>query len=906
MPPGFPAVVRHRLAYLLALLLFLSVLSPRAAEAQPVQEAILRASSDDVSTDFGEDVALDQGRMVVGVKRDSGPDSEIPAAGAAYVYERQPDGTWLETSILRASNAGPVDQFGSSVDISGDRIVVGAPNEDGAGTTAGAAYVYERQANGSWIETAILRASNAGDGDSFGLSASISGERVVVGAQYEDGPDPLTLTGAAYVFERQSDGTWQETEVLRSSDPDDDEQFGQSVELNGTRLVVSAPEKKSPDDRTWGVGAVYVYERQPNGTWQEKELLRAPDAQSYDRFGGAVSIDDDWLIVGSNARDIQDPRVFAAGAVYVFQRQTDDSWQLTEQLRASNAEEYDRFGSSVTIDGDRLAVGAPLEDGLNNENGAGSNTGAAYIFERHPDDTWKETGVVRGVDPLDYDDFGRSVSIHGDLLAVGQPRDIYSTYADESAYVFNFDPNIEPTVATPLTDQSAIEDDPPIEIDLSGRFTDPETPNADLELSLASNDNETLVDASVNNEQRQLTLTLQPNESGTATITVQAKDEATATATSSFVLTVTEVPDLSITDGSSAGLSLTPNIDPGTDDNLLGLLKLSASTDGVSLEGVTISNSAVGTAGMTGATLYASADPSLDPTTDDELVVLSIDETDAPATFDFSGFTTDLTSTATYLLVAVDVQPDAPDTPIALTLADKSALAFTGGEITSLNGSAATSFNDLPLSVDATSLPVELAGLSAQATETGVTIEWQTLSETGNDRFEIERRILTDAPSVSEDATNSRSASTDWVQVGTVGGAGTTTTAQRYGFDDTSLPYDATTLSYRLKQVDVDGTSAYSSAIQVRRAEATSLKLLGTFPNPAQGQATARLNVPDDVANARLVLYDLLGRQVQALPISSVGRQKVQLRTNDLAPGTYFLRLTGNGQVRTKRLTVVR
>ena len=779
-----------------ALLVLLVTVTPVHAQTTAA-EVLIRASNLESDDDFGSSVSIDGDEAIIGASGEDGPNGSVSRAGAAYIFERQPDGTWTETAFLRASNAGSVDDFGVSVSISEGRAIVGAMFEDGPDDSvpdSGAAYVFERQADGSWAETQILRASNAGTTDYFGTSVSIDADYAIVGAYYEGGVNDSTRSsGAAYIFERQTDGIWTEVSLLRASNAGSRDEFGFSVSIDASRAVVGARFEDSPNDTITLSGAAYIFERQSDGTWPETGLLRASNAGRGDHFGQSVAIEGNRTIVGANSEDGPNNSAVGSGAAYVFERQADGIWMESGLLRASNAESNDSFGFSVSIEGNRAIVGARRDDGPND---SATGAGAAYIFERQADGTWIETDLLRASNAESNDSFGFSVSIEGNRAIVGAFGEdgLNNSHPDAgAAYVFNSDASI------------------------------------------------------------------------------------------------------AVVDGSPSGLSLDASITPGTSDNLVGVLEMSTNTGGVSLEGLSVSNSSVGTAGLTEATLYASSDQTLDPSMDTELSVLPIDRDTAPATFDFTGFTEDLTSTGAYFLIAIDVAADAPGTPIDLTLEDETSLGLTAGEIASVNGSSATGFTDLPLSTGETALPVEFADISAQNVDQGITLEWQTLAETGNDRFEVERRI--DA----EDKV------TRWVQVGAVEAAGTTTSTQRYVFEDIRLPYDAETLSYRLKQVDVDGTSTYSKEVEVQRSVASGLELLGAYPNPARGQATVPLAVPTGTADAALKLYDVLGRPVQTLDLRNAqGRQTRTLDLADLAPGVYFLRLTGDGQTRTEKLTVVR
>jgi len=206
-------------------------------------------------------------------------------------------------------------------------------------------------------------------------------------------------------------------------------------------------------------------------------------------------------------------------------------------------------------------------------------------------------------------------------------------------------------------------------------------------------------------------------------------------------------------------------------------------------------------------------------------------------------------------------------------------------------------------------LPVELASFEGASTDEGVRLTWQTASETGNAGFEIQRRAK---PFRRDGAPTSalRNASSEeaWQTVGSVAGSGTTTEAQSYRFTDADLPYAAEVLTYRLKQVDTDGTVSYSEEITVDRSAVEAVELLGTAPNPARSEARVRFAVPEAVEGVvTLRLYDLLGRQVQTVRAAAeAGRHEQRLDVSGLPSGVYFLRLRAGATVKTQRMTVVR
>jgi hypothetical protein len=214
---------------------------------------------------------------------------------------------------------------------------------------------------------------------------------------------------------------------------------------------------------------------------------------------------------------------------------------------------------------------------------------------------------------------------------------------------------------------------------------------------------------------------------------------------------------------------------------------------------------------------------------------------------------------------------------------------FDGDDQTDITSSDAT---DVFLArFDAAVLPVELIGFSAQINDGGMRLVWQTASETDNTGFFVER-------STGEGT---------WSVLGFMEGAGTTDEPRRYRFTDVELPYDVSSLAYRLRQVDTDGTESISDPVWVAFGPPSTLRLRALFPNPARSHVTLRYELPTD-GPVRLEVYDLLGRRVETLTASrrSAGRVEDQVDVSRLGAGMYFLRLVAGPTIRTQRFTVVR
>ena len=249
---------------------------------------------------FGESVALEGETLVVGATREA---DGMDRNGVVHVYERS-GGTWPEVARFSASDGvpGEINRYGFSVDIDGDTILVGAPRADGS---AGAAYVYERSPAG-WSETARLSGSGTAN-QLFGQNVALAGDLAIVGAEGDAEVD--VQAGAAYVFERSSNG-WVETQKLLASDAAAGLQFGFRVEASPEYLIVGSTGSAGGD------GAAYVFVR-VGSTWREvSRLTGSGPGSSGALFSSGLSLDGSRLLVGA-ANDSE--LVMAGGAAYEFQ-----------------------------------------------------------------------------------------------------------------------------------------------------------------------------------------------------------------------------------------------------------------------------------------------------------------------------------------------------------------------------------------------------------------------------------------------------------------------------------------------------------------------------------------------------------------------------------------------------------
>ncbi len=289
---------------------------------------------------------------------------------------------------LSAGDAALDDNFSTSVSISGNYAIVGAPGNDDDGDRSGSAYIFVLD-GGVWAQQAKLTAKDGAAGDFFGRSVSIDGDWAIVSSHHDD-----IWSGSAYIYQRDGKN-WKEHGKLDPDDGEANDSFGFSVDISGDTAIAGVPQDndKGPDS-----GSVFVYVRVKD-KWVEEQKFTPRDAEGGDIFGSAVSIDGDYAIIGALWDDDKGNR---SGSAYIYKR-VRNVWQQEAKLTASDGARNAEFGFSVHISGRYAIVGAY---------GHNSGTGAAYVFVRNGE-KWKEEAKLIASDGQPKDDFGISVSING-------------------------------------------------------------------------------------------------------------------------------------------------------------------------------------------------------------------------------------------------------------------------------------------------------------------------------------------------------------------------------------------------------------------------------------------------------------------------------------------------------------
>ena len=338
--------------------------------------------------------------------------------GAAYIFTHDPsDGTWSTGAGDKLQPTVTDDEtFGASVAISGDTALVSAPGADGGSTDEGRVVVFDDDA--PWAESQVLVSSTPASENQFGFAVDLDGDVAVVGSPGDGG-------GAAHIFTRA--GTFTETVRFEPNDGPAD-LFGWNVAVSGNYVAVGAPAAST------GEGAVYMYTFN-GGNWESDGIVQADTPITSSEFGSGVAFEGDYLVVGAYGEDNY------AGSVYVFQRtddgpdiDNDSEWTQLAIVQASDREDGDSFGQAVAIE-----MGPPVQivTGAAADDDQGNAAGAAYVFAQQGP-SWVELAKFApdSIDATDVIAGGAAVTMDHNFIVVGSTFD--DTGADDAGRVFVF------------------------------------------------------------------------------------------------------------------------------------------------------------------------------------------------------------------------------------------------------------------------------------------------------------------------------------------------------------------------------------------------------------------------------------------------------------------------------------
>src|SRR5882672_1479586 len=297
-----------------------------------------------------------------------GADGDNSFQGATYLFTKS-NGSWSEGQKLTASDGLPGGEFGYRVVLADNTLLVGAFTATVGGVVSqGAAYVFT-QSNGTWSESQKLIASDGALFDNFGASVALDGSTLVVGANGATvGGNPAQ--GALYVF-TESNGTWSQTQKLAASDGATNDSFGESVALEGGTALIGAY-NATINGHIWQ-GAVYFF-TESNGSWSEGQKLTASDGTAGANFGNAVALNGSTALIGADASTVGSNTY--QGKAYLF-TESGGNWSQSDTFIASDGAVDDYFGAALVWDGATALISTPHPT-------IGGNTwqGAAYFYEQ--------------------------------------------------------------------------------------------------------------------------------------------------------------------------------------------------------------------------------------------------------------------------------------------------------------------------------------------------------------------------------------------------------------------------------------------------------------------------------------------------------------------------------------------
>lgn len=357
---------------------------------------------------FGHHVAINNDFAVVGAPN-------VAGHGAVYVYHYHND-QWQKQAEIVPENIKETASFGRQVFLTDTFLFIAS--EFGY---YGKVHVYTLTNNG-WSQVQVLNQTSGGHlNDDYGASIASINNHLFIGTPKKNS-QVGDNTGIVYAY-AYNGNQWVETQVITSNDIAEKDQFGSSVSVSSQQLAIGSPHHDSTASDS---GAVYIFE-QIGGQWQQQQKIISSDNGHTDYFGFSVSLENNLLVVGAPYGSSD-----ANGSAYVF-NYNGTSWVESKQLFGSVTNNLSLFGWSVTLNNNRVVIGAMGDDTALN------NAGAAYIFEFDGGD-WTLQKQLFADEPKANEEYGVSVAVFEDNVMVGAPED--ETVGDNAGATYMYSSNM--------------------------------------------------------------------------------------------------------------------------------------------------------------------------------------------------------------------------------------------------------------------------------------------------------------------------------------------------------------------------------------------------------------------------------------------------------------------------------
>jgi hypothetical protein len=378
-------------------------------------QLVITDGSDATSDDFGAAVAIDGNRIAIGAPH-AYPNLPLQDEGSVYIFEYAA-GNWAMAVVIGPDEVPGITGsgtdyalFGTAVALQEDTLAIGAPYDPYYNSSQGAALVYEYN-SGNWVFQQALLKSTIDLEDEFGQSLAIDGDTIAVAV----GPPKKV-----HIFERDPAGNWAHRFETGQLEDNFHDSFNMPIELQGDTLLAGA--RQWTGDGYSQVGAVHVFQR--TGTvWNQQQFMIAHDATNSDSYGFGLVLDGDRVAIGAIGED----RLYESqGAVYTYRINPTEEIKLTAFDKTVGAE----YGHAVAISTDTLVIGAPDHD-----HGSNTDAGAAYVYRRS-DTSWVLEQQLLPATANAGQAFGSGVAIDGDTIIVGAPGTEINPSKSGAAYVF--------------------------------------------------------------------------------------------------------------------------------------------------------------------------------------------------------------------------------------------------------------------------------------------------------------------------------------------------------------------------------------------------------------------------------------------------------------------------------------
>lgn len=359
---------------------------------------------------------------------------------------------WLENQKFVASDAGSGDEFGNAIAIEDNYAIVGAQFDNITKNgviypNAGSVYIFEKDDTGNWNQIQKLIPNDPQVNAKFGNKVAINGNNIIIGSFHNAtgnlGNDYMQKAGAAYIFERHTNGTWFQRQKLLEPERRPANFFGASVAIQDNYALVGANFAKgnSNDYEDMFAGAVYIYVRQTNGIWKMHQKLYDQNSDSEENFGVSIAIDGNTILIGSSWNEklpfipFSEPHI--PGSVFFFEKKANGYWEESQRIESPVQARFACFGESVALDGDKAIIAssnrmiAPYGGILDGTNRAGS----AFIFQRYSDGIWEQKQNLIQNDFINQNYYISSVDLEDNSAIVSLRKSTKIWIDGDSAYI---------------------------------------------------------------------------------------------------------------------------------------------------------------------------------------------------------------------------------------------------------------------------------------------------------------------------------------------------------------------------------------------------------------------------------------------------------------------------------------